>query len=551
MRGFKMSIVVISVQAGGKGDLIFGCKLAKFLESIFGEKIYLINAISATTTTLSEFDKFILTSSNSIELIHFIFNEEGGQDENTISTVQSINWNEVTQIFIGPSHNYNYGKELTVLPDVKFEFLRDNLNIIKNKPIYLMTEYSFKCHVETCKDRLEESGFNDVNIHYTGLGDNEIGIFLNDMPPSDNENQEIFFNGMKTELSKEIYTTEPTNEEDSFYQKGLNLNEIKKNLCRFDCFSIYYNSNDDSGDHFERFIKLQNIWVENKKYKNPLVLVVGPAAGFYLSNLHTDSSSSNRKAEQPSKFIFLKNLDFPSMQAFYRIAQKSPGIGGCTGDQSLSDTLSAGLIPIYHATKVKQGLSNNLAAQALKKLKEKNIKNYLEKFLFDYNDPYEHSDEEADNGEIFKVIDNEVRSNLDALRKKKDLKKNLLSQLPTATSVVSSDIENSLKVIREGAYGYFSTNRKILAAADKVEAYYNRLGNLQINPKNTVVSKGALRFNNTIFIGSVAIGITIFAFAILKPEKFSEVVSRFIFSLSRLFAVDKTESVSKNFEKTM
>jgi hypothetical protein len=154
--------------------------------------------------------------------------------------------------------------------------------------------------------------------------------------------------------------------------------------------------------------------MQYKQCKKPFVLVIMP-------EIIGDPNAI--EVLIASGYIFLKSLNFSAMQAFYRIARQAPGIGGCTGDQSLSDTLSASLIPVYHKIEAtKADLAEYLAKKCLEGLSRPR-KKILSKTLFDIGDPAQGSDTAT----IFSdSVVSKINDNIKSLRNQKDLTRNFV-----------------------------------------------------------------------------------------------------------------------------
>lgn len=528
-----MTILVISTQAGGKGDLIFGCKLARFLQSQpqsqSKEKIYLINAIpdhkvegfalsgfdavdiallaskldgnslrrrvlelietneenkvilagyegqedckkasfthpqiqqlqaaidkldqtdkekltgKLVKANLSNFDMTILeanslnrTPSNlvtrgifsnnntpaAVEIIHFVFNGQGEKVEinpEIDNKLNVINFADVSRIFIGPGHSYNY---LTgcPLPDLRFAFL-ENPSLDKEIPIYLITEYSYKCQVDTAKSCFEYAGFENVSVFETGLGKDEMGIFWDASSQQDTDIP-TFVDSVINEFKKEQYQAPKDEYGGKWYQEKWQkpdvIKIIRDAIGSADCFSVYYNSSEGCSEHFRKFIRMHKKLPEYKKSKKSFVLVILPDLCFFEKEEIDEWNNVG--------CIFLKSIDFLAMQAFYRIAKSKPGIGGCTGDQSLSDTLSAKLIPVYYKELHKNKLAQYLAQECLKNLSN-DVKEYLSSFLFDYNTS--NKSENVKTKKVMKAIE-QIHTNIELLFNEKNLTKNLTESL--------------------------------------------------------------------------------------------------------------------------
>lgn len=446
-----MSKIVIAItQAGGRGDLIFGYRLARLIRSRYPDQdIYFINAKRFTSDSEAKADEFDLKIHQwllvnfKISAISYFYLYDEAKGREVASGPESIIsnsewWSDVEELFIGPGH----GREVA--------FFAEHIEDI---PIHFISEYSYDSDRKAFKDAEEYlrdvKGFTKIKKYQTGLSEDELGIFIEPYSSSkvSLKSFPVIFDDLRGKQEDIKHTLEKINEEKSKIKPALkaledaiggvaslhgnrldmfischvtalehtapadiktgflqaaaklfvssdevvtkkledlflkyrelkavkvglkvdihnlnnNLRYIESGLAFFhfldsaDCISVYYNSQDNP-HHLELFVAVQNAYVKYKECKQAIVLIISSAlVENYVPHMPLNLLCAG--------VLFLQALDFHLLQRFYAYASSHPGIGGCTGDQSLGDTISAGLVPVYHVIPTKREFARALHSQ--------------------------------------------------------------------------------------------------------------------------------------------------------------------------------------------
>jgi len=305
--------IVIDPLLDGYGDLMFGYKLAQHeaKKDVF-ENIYLVSYKDDEAAPF--FDKIGLP-----EGVTYLAKDDF-QDWLAASSIT------VDVLVLGPEQyhhdNHKYyrnaaGEDCEVFGHTFMDYLD------KATPLLLLEEYSYSLdNLQACKEGYETDGFTNVRLLRTGLEavtGKDAGIFL------DTPRATVGHSALLDLLA------------------GRDRAEFKK-----DCvLSIVYSNDDDFLDLFFRIH--QKFAAECCGGKEPKILIVGKK----LDAKQLEEAEALAGAD----IVSVEFMPPKALESCYALAD---GLGGCTGDQSLSDTLSAGLIPIYDVRAHKLDVAQSL-----------------------------------------------------------------------------------------------------------------------------------------------------------------------------------------------
>ena len=316
-----MNLIIFCSPAGGYGDIVFCLKLAMHQAKVERrwERVYLVNWKDFDDDTGRKECGFFQDAVKGDDKVHYLSRNK------FITSIKGHNI-KVDFLFIGPSC-------------YDFPFLGEGLTsgefklIEQSTPVIICDEYNIlKDSLDTYQN-FKKVGFNNLVRIKSGLPDmsnsNNAGIFI------DRYSDQLSEEEHQSDIVQQVLGGKTVND----FKSTTNLSVSYKSprIDKFDLFCLFY----------KRYIQ---ILCQGKEVK---LLILGDS----LSEEHKKILSEHELLNEITILPIEEGLSLGVTRAIYTLAN---GLGYCHGDQSLSDTISAGLIPIYDILTHKSGVMSSL-----------------------------------------------------------------------------------------------------------------------------------------------------------------------------------------------